>query len=393
MTDITLVHAGFDTLYIAVQGALSETALDTLKQAREAAQSTLDPQSVSIGSGSYRALVQEGGQRGGYTYRLEAGPTDIVWAVKHNTDPRNWNLFAMIGSDCLLAHGLDGARAKLWQDLRAMGANALECSINRVDFAMDFRMTGFELDTARVLAHSHSTVKAHCATDDTHFSYSSRGRKVESITIGKMPGRQVIIYDKRRQVIKKRKTYWFDAWNVNPDDRSFDIYRVELRAGKKHLKDQWQISTLEDLDNSIGDVFHMAAEKVRYLDDVQWDSNVSRQALHPLWTHVQETAIRAMEHQRSGLTEGQLKQFYRDQKIDMYKKSMIAHAAGLSVALGLNHEDATDHLPEIAGDTLSDYIRNDRDGLREKRDRLASKIRFLENDGFDREKYGAHVRA
>lgn len=377
MTDITLLYAGFDTLYVAVQGALSETALNTLKQAKEHAQNTLEPQAVSIGSGSYEALVQEAGQKGGYAYRLEAGPTDINWAIKHNTDPRKWNLFAMIGSDCLLTHGLKGAKAKLWQDLKAMGARTLEHSVNRMDFAMDFQIRGFELDTSRVLAHSHSTVKAHCK-EDTQLSYSSRGRKVESITVGKMPGRQVIIYDKRREIIKRGKTYWFDAWNVDPKDRSFDIYRVELRAGKKHLKDQWQLSTFEDLNNAIGDVFHAATEKVRYLDTIQWDSNVSRQSLHPLWLMVQETALKALEQNRSGLTEGQLKQFYREQKIDMYRKSLIAHAAGLSVALDMDDDEASEGLPALAHGTVAAYIRENEQGLIEKRDRIKNMVRFLE---------------
>src|SRR4029077_1301274 len=92
-----------------------------------------------------------------------------------------------------------------------------------------------------------------------------RGRRLESVTIGKMPGRQIIVYDKRREVVEKRKLLWFRVWGIDPHDTSVQVWRVEMRAGKKELKGRWQIRTFDDVDRAIGDVFLQALVDVRYI--------------------------------------------------------------------------------------------------------------------------------
>ena len=72
--------------------------------------------------------------------------------------------------------------------------------------------------------------------------------------IGKMPGREVTVYDKRADLIAKGKPEWWTIYNdlrkadgkpvLDPTDRaSSQIWRVEVRAGKDHLKDRWGITT------------------------------------------------------------------------------------------------------------------------------------------------------
>ena len=36
----------------------------------------------------------------------------------------------------------------------------------------------------------------------------ARGGRVESVMIGKMPGRQLVIYDKTREIVAHQKPYW-----------------------------------------------------------------------------------------------------------------------------------------------------------------------------------------
>ncbi|MDA5193882.1 hypothetical protein [Govanella unica] len=388
-----LLYAGFDTLYVAIQGALDRVDLDKLQTVRTEAQRTQTAQAIFIGPGKHDAQVHPSGQRGGFAYRLEAGPTDLVWSIKHSTDPRQWNLFAAAGSACLLTHGLDGVKAMIWRDLKAMGARWADHSINRIDFAMDFKVTGLELDYKRVLAHPHTGIRNYLGdkSEDSQIAFGSRGRQVESITIGKMPGRQVIIYDKRREAIKRNKLYWFDVWDIDPNDRSFDVYRVEFRAGKKHLKDQWQLSTFEDIENSIGDVFHMAAEKIRYLDSEQKDSNVSRQTLHPFWLEVQHNLRSVLDPYRCGLFPSQLKQVLRSQKIDTHTKLMIAHATGLAVSLGLDPDTAMKHLSQIMHDTMKNYLITEGEAFQTKFNEIAKNLRFVEDQRFDHGKYRKHL--
>ena len=126
------------------------------------------------------------------------------------------------------------------------------------------------------------------------------GRVCESVTIGKMPGRQIIVYDKRREAIDKRKPHWFKVWGINPNDRTKQVWRVKLHAGKAHLRDGWNMRTFADVEAAIGDVFKTALEDVRYVDGHQTDSNVSRQTPHPLWRQASALAFYALREHRAG---------------------------------------------------------------------------------------------
>ncbi|WP_160116046.1 hypothetical protein [Candidatus Halocynthiibacter alkanivorans] len=54
-----------------------------------------------------------------------------------------------------------------------------------------------------------------------------RGGRFESVTIGKMPNRQVIVYDKKQAAKDQKTDYWFPAWNIDKDDPATQIWRVE----------------------------------------------------------------------------------------------------------------------------------------------------------------------
>jgi hypothetical protein len=82
-----------------------------------------------------------------------------------------------------------------------------------------------------------------------------------SVTVDQMPRRQFIVYDKRSEVITQHKVHWWEIWNagrrasclptLDPKDRiGSRVWRVELRAGKEHLKERWAISKWAELDTS-----------------------------------------------------------------------------------------------------------------------------------------------
>lgn len=62
---------------------------------------------------------------------------------------------------------------------------------------------------------------------------------------------------------------------------SQEVCCVEVRAGKKKLKDKYRIRTFDDFETSIGDVIVNTLESVRFLADHQTDSNISRQNIPP----------------------------------------------------------------------------------------------------------------
>lgn len=241
-----LLHAGFDTLDVAFRGALSFESLNVLRSARDKASELQEPVLCALGSQKVAMHVLGYGVRGGYAFVSETGPLGGHWRFKDNMDSRQWNIFVSPSATALLAFGYHGVRDRLHEVLSGMGARVTDHSINRVDFAMDFRSTGFELRPEQFVAHSHTKLQpywsAHAEpSGSSQPSSVVRGRRVESVTIGKMPGRQLIVYDKRREAIERRKRFWFERWGLDPTDRDVDVWRVEVRLGKKHLKGRWNI--------------------------------------------------------------------------------------------------------------------------------------------------------
>ena len=357
-----LVHAGFDTMDIAFSGALPQEALSVLEKAREVAQERQAKELVSIGPGNLAMHVAGHVMKGGYAYVTDTGPLGAVWRFKKNADPTQWNIFASPRATMLLAYGFKGTRERLLAELKAMGAMVTDHSINRVDFAMDFRTQGFKLHMDQFVAHSHCKITPHWEKKETFTDRNQptaviRGRQFESATIGRQPGRQIIVYDKRREAIEHQKPFWFAAWGIDRKDPTAEVWRVEVRAGKKELKDKYRISRFEDLEAGIGDVMVNALQEVRYLADRQRDSNVSRQALHPLWLAAQAAVANKLTDYRSGLTPNQVIEIERTVARDRYAGLVTGNAIGLAVADGLADEEIMENLPQLVADYVATAIR------------------------------------
>lgn len=194
--------------------------------------------------------------------------------------------------------------------------------------------------------------------------------------VGKMPGRQVIVYDKRKAAIEQRAYYWFKVWEIDPKDTTKNIWRVELRAGKKELKDKWNIRTFTDLENAIGDVFNDAIEKVRYLDDFQTDGNVTRQRMHPLWKAATECLSKKLIDYRSGLVPGHVREVIREHVIETYVQQIVGNAAGLAAVLDLTDDEIRETLGRDIGQTISNIINTPDTRFFESRDRAQKRMIF-----------------
>ena len=382
---VKLLYAGFDTLDIAFQGALPEAVMKELDEAREQAEAQQEPVLVRIGPDQVQAHIKGHGKKGGYRYSLDTGPLGSKWWIKRNKDAAQWNLFASPRATTLLAYGYRETFNRLLEEIEGMGGRITGHSINRVDFAMDFETRGFELHPDQVVAHSRTKISPHWSkqnesddTDDNQPSMVMRGRRIESVTIGKQPGRQIIIYDKRREAIERQKLFWFETWGKNRHDKDLEVFRVEVRAGKRELNDKYQLSTVEDFEASIGDVIMNALTNIRYLADHQGDSNVSRQTLSPLWQAAQETAALNLKELRAGLTPGQVKEIERSVAKDTYLSLCTGNAVGLGVSKGLSDEEIESLLPELVAQEITARIRANRDGLHRAIKRTRDRLIFLE---------------
>lgn len=377
-----LVHAGFDTLDIAIQGSLPPDVLSALDKARDTASETQAPFLTTIGPGKVSMHVNGHGMRGGYAYVTDTGPLGAIWKLKKNADPTQWNIFVSPRATTLLSHGFAGTLDYIFETLEAMGATVSGHSVNRVDIALDFKTENFELHLDQFVAHAHTKVQPYWG-EETHKAEKNqpsailRGRQLESVTVGKQPGRQIIVYDKKREAIARQKHFWFKAWDVDQHDQSVNVWRVEIRAGKKALKERWQIRQLEDVDASIGDVCLHALSDVRYLADQQSDSNVTRQELHPLWIATQGAVTERLAEFRSGLLPGQIIEIERELAQERYVKLVTSNAIGLGVALGLKDDAILADLSVIVSDNVKAAVDADEGRISKSIKRARERLHFV----------------
>ena len=364
---VKLLYAGFDKLDIALTGAFPQETLDDLLEARELASKMQKPTLVSIGPGKVHPHVLGHGSSGGYAFILDTGPVGENIFVKNNAKPNEWNLLIKFRSATLLEYGFEGIKERLFQQFDAMGAHITGMSINRIDYAMDFLCPGFELHMNRFVAPSGSTKRPHFGDRDTDTapdpyapSPVMRGRRLETMTVGKMPGRQVTVYDKRKDAMVKRKWYWFETWGFERGDPRAEVWRVEIRAGKKELKDNWNMRTFEDVEASLGDVMIRAASKIRYVaDDTDTATNVGRLANHTLWDAVQSALHGNLYDFRSGLVPGRILDVEIETLRETYKSLILGNAMAYAVAAGMPDEDIMEHLQDVVGNMiLTELIEN-----------------------------------
>ena len=380
-----LIYSGFDKLEISFQGALSPEALEVLRSAKEEAKKRQSQVLVQIGPGKVEMHVADHGLKGGYAFVTDTGPTGEKWTFKDNPASSQWNIAVSVHASSLAVHSLESTWDRLTWRLLDMGATVLAESVRRVDYAMDFLTSGFEINLDLIVAHGHCKVQPYWGEKQEGQSIEGltsvfRGRRIETVTVGKMPGRQVTIYDKRKAAIEQRKLYWFAVWKMDRHDRSNQVWRVELRAGKKELKGKWRITTFADVKNSIGDVFRHAASQVRYVDEVQTDTNISRQRLHPLWLAVMEHLEESLLEFRSGLLPGQLKEIERQLAIDTYAALIIGNSAGLAVASQLDEEDVETELADLVAAMVHGAVTDPDGAFGKKLARTKERLRFVVRD-------------
>ncbi len=376
-----LLYQGIDTLDIAFQGALSPAVLDYLKTARDEAEKDDEKQLITVGPGQVEAHIFPHGMKGGYRYVLDTGPEGAQWRFKIDLRQSEWNGFVSISSGMLVTRTLADIQQEIWDTLKRFGFRVTGHSVNRIDYAMDFATDHFEPTVEQFVAHSNCKATPYYGPkqlDDAQPSSVCRGRHIESVTIGKMPGRQIIVYDKRRDSIVKRKDWWFEVWGISKGDKSREVWRVEIRAGKKELKDKWNLRTVEELQDSLLDVLLSSLQEVRYTRANQTDTNVSRHALHPLWQAAIEAASSAVSLGRTGLLPGGVMKVERQKAIETSRSLMLGNAIGLASACGWSVDEAIKLLSIKVASEVSSYQRVSPDQFRKAMLRANERHRFLE---------------
>ena len=308
------LYSNFDGLDMAFHGTIPAAVCRQLEEAKSAAQAARAD--VLATAGALECHVAETGGRGGFAYRLDTGPDGETWWLKSGDKP-GWNARVSVHAGAFLQHGgLDAIAERLRARLDALGFKEAASpegnaeAVSRIDFAMDFLAPGLALDPRDFVAKAGK--QAHPGGDDEEAFAGSfwAGQRCTGVTVGKMPGRQIVVYDKTRDSRVKRKGEWFKAWGLDPADKEARVWRVELRAGKKHLREHWGLRTLKQVQEAVGDMFAEALCKVRYC--LRDDPRPARRSNHPLWNQALACVQRGLAECFVGLAPGVVREVTRD---------------------------------------------------------------------------------
>jgi len=375
-----VVHRGFDGLDVSFRGSIPLELSELLRNAKETAIEERPAQLIAWNG--VRMHVQSSGANG-YQFRCDTGPLGATWFFKKPNPRDPWGIRVSCKSLPLALRGLGQVRADLHDLLESIDVSitSRDVSIGRADYAIDFLMPEFELEPDCFVMHSNS----HRTTYRDMVEHGTSGR-VTGVQIGAMPFRQIAVYDKRADIIHKGKSAWWKIYNANleamgapelitSDPASSRIWRVEARAGKKHLKDRWGIRRWCDFDDRFGDVVRRAFDDIHYAVP-QLDTNRSRWPNHPLWDRARAEIGFDLHEMISNVDPRVVKEVMRKEHQDL----LMAQIVGLTATLAATHglaDDGFRGLPSMVARELRAVINITPDRFREKVAKAAKRLVFL----------------
>ncbi|MEQ8829730.1 MAG: hypothetical protein RLW87_07965 [Alphaproteobacteria bacterium] len=373
-----IVHSGFDKLEVSFSGAVPLSVRLRLHEAKERAAASGMPEFIDLNG--VPVWVKDKGASGGYEFVFDTGPEGEMWAFKNDDDPEKWNFRCVVSAVRCAVDGWEGVRDRLRGQLKAWRvrrpAGQREASLARIDYAVDFMSDGFVPDPMRVVCHWKSDP---CEREFTTTIDDVRWRRgvPTSVTIGKLPGRQVQIYDKTKEVAASQKVErQRELWGFCPV-KGQRVWRVEVRAGKDLLT-RAKIRTFEDAEERLGTLLGECLEKVRLVTDVDV-SNISRAKTVPEWVEVRRIVSEAIPNADGAVDMSRVVEGRRADLGDVYRKQIIGCAVAYAHTTG---RDAADFLKVMPGEIEADIkaaFATDRSALLDKFRRASARLKFTDD--------------
>jgi hypothetical protein len=366
-----VLHRGFDTLALAVKANIPEDLFQYLEKEKERADE--ERRDVLINFNSIQLhLKSHGGS--GYRFVASGGDDGASWSFKKPNSKDPWGIRLSFGSYFMAVHGLGAAKAHVDHVLERFGIRFTDTdiSMSRVDFCVDLLAPDFVLIPDNFVMSSSTGRRDHITFDDT-VGFGKSGRTT-SVTVGAVANRQIIIYDKRAEIMAHQKPYWWEIWNhtlrklnngpapydtlhserldptyhiptaLDPTDPTQSrVWRAEFRAGKNLLKDTWGIRTWADLFEKFGDLCRHSGEVVRYTDPAPLDLNRARWPNHVFWEIACAEMNDDLTEMRSGADPNPLKEIHREQHISTIFRNIL----GCSIALAALEGKKPADLPNV----------------------------------------------
>lgn len=286
-----ILHSGFDGLKFTLQTEIPPELREKLCSAKQFAKEMQCECLLEFGS--VALSVTNKGARG---FTGHTGDLGAVWLFQDPEDriPNNPGITVDFRAFGLATGGLVAAEEHFRSCMNAFGIKYVETQlrVSRADFAVDFLAPWFEPNREALVVPPGTIVTEYTGVDET--ATISSGARIMGLRAGAVANRQLVIYDKRAEVIKTNKMGWLTIWNASlaekgkpplelSDRNRSQVWRFELRLGKKQLRNKFELRCWHDLENSIGDAFADALSRLHFCEPTS-DTNRARWPRHTLWS-------------------------------------------------------------------------------------------------------------
>lgn len=370
-----VLHVGVDKLEIAFQGAFSLENLAFLESARNIAEKNQQKHTFEFFGDVIK--IHQCGRQGGYAFVIDTGITGEQISIKNNSDSSQWNIFVSFSAAGLLEKGEDKMITDLIEKFTRWGVRILQESVSRVDVAVDIANSDFKLNTEAFTKHSNMQTCTH----SEQYKSRSIGRRNTYVCHGSHASKtiQAVMYDKTLLVRDKKDFFWFDYWGVpeEKDNKSFVVWRIEVRAFQRYLKEKINIKTFSQLKEKLPTLVQDILQKIRldHYEDLTKRQDTRR--THPIW----QLAIEATKNKLGKIIPEQLKgkiiACMRQQKIEECEKQLIAHVRNLIALRGIKKVTNRRVQRELFRICASETIEGWRDDIQEKMEEINKKYIFL----------------
>lgn len=353
-----IVHTGIDTLDVSFTGALGIAEQEILEAALSRARDEKADQLVQLGPAATPFTLKPHGKQGGYRYTLIDGPTGAIYSFKKGNKIAAGNIFVSVRAARFLVSTYEDTKNYIVQTLAQIGCKITDHSVNRVDIALDIHVDDFDLDIAQFVCPARSKLRTcwqneqYLFDDGEKHSSVMTGAKVRSATIGTMPNRQLILYDKGQAAIDLRQPYWFPVWKLDRETMTGKVWRIEVRAGRGALEKFLVKRTYDFVDSLLPKYVEKTLSDIRYLERRDKDGNVTRAAIHPLWKFAQETAKTILDHRTPPILDNDLKNIIRQQRAKMIQDQVTGCMVRSAAMAGHSAQEIRATLPQIASQAI-----------------------------------------
>lgn len=349
--NVEILHSGFDALKLTIETDIPPALREHLSAAKAEAvkthrESILTFDDISLG-------VR---RSGGMAFSAHTGDMGAEWYFldPENRPANNPGITVDFRAFLLATGGLKAAQDHLEACMRAFGIpyGENQLRVTRTDFAVDFLAPWFEPDRNDLI--SPPKTKTVELTGPSESETHASGTRVTGLRAGKGKNRQLVIYDKRAEVIEKRNAGWLKIWNATrasmgkpalgmKDPDQSRVWRLELRMGRKQLRERFDIRGWDDLDAMIGDAFKDFCERMRYCIPTT-DRNRARWPTHELWEAVTHTVALDLHENIAGVLPRDVKDANREALMRMLDRQLLGLFISRAAASGVTADEFSDFM-------------------------------------------------